>query len=232
MSTTFWTWVIVAAVAGGTLLLLLGMPAADEEAPLVLESAPAEAAQADSVEGIQYWEVVTSSPVATPTMVSTSQPCSACGVSQSSPVIPVSTAAVPCYQQPPSPCGAVPCSHQVPSPCGPVPCVSLPTNCRTVCDTGCPLVNPGINRNLDPCVDECTFVQLHTTIPQPICTDVWFNWSASKGSFLDPTIPDPIFYVPSTQFTSGEDVWIVLTVTSGDGIQYTDQMKLHVVDSR
>ncbi len=91
---------------------------------------------------------------------------------------------------------------------------------------------PGINRNMELCVDECTFVQLHTTIPHPICLNVCFEWSASKGSFLDPTASDPLFYVPSTHFPNGEDVWVVVTITDGSGARYTDQIKLHVVNIR
>jgi hypothetical protein len=94
------------------------------------------------------------------------------------------------------------------------------------------LDKPGINRNMEQCVDECTFVQLHTTIPHPICSDVRFEWSASKGSFLDPTASDPLFYVPTTHFPDGEDVWVVVTITDGSGDRYTDQIKLHVVNIR
>jgi len=85
---------------------------------------------------------------------------------------------------------------------------------------------------MELCVDECTFVQLHTTIPHPICWNVEFEWSASKGSFLDPTASDPVYYVPTTHFPDGEDVWVVVTITDGSGAKYTDQLKLHVVNIR
>jgi hypothetical protein len=82
------------------------------------------------------------------------------------------------------------------------------------------------------CVEECTFLQLHTTIPYPICPDVRFAWSASKGSFLDPTASDPVYYVPTTHFYEGEDVWVVVTITDNSGARYTDQLKLHIVNLR
>ncbi len=209
MNTTFWTWLTVAAVVGGALLLLLGMSADEQTAPLVLENVPVESAE--PVEA-QYWQPVAgSSTVVQPIAASrqVAQPCGACGPAQ--PVL-------------------APCSHRVPSPCTPAPCSSLPTYCGTPCVNICPLSNPGINRNMDQCVDECTFVQLHTTIPHPICSNVRFEWSASKGSFLDPTSSDPVFYVPTTHFPGGEDVWVVVTIRDGSGAQYSDQLKLHVVN--
>lgn len=94
------------------------------------------------------------------------------------------------------------------------------------------MTKPGINRNMNLCVDECAFVQLHTTIPYPVCSDVRFEWSATKGSFLDPRASAPIYYAPSTRFPAGEDVWIVVTITDGTGAQYSDQIQLHIMDRR
>ncbi len=85
---------------------------------------------------------------------------------------------------------------------------------------------------MDLCVDECTFLQLHTTIPYPICQDICFEWTTSKGSFLDPTAANPIYYAPTTHFDDGEDVWVVVKITDGKGKQYVDQLKLHIVNVR
>ena len=85
---------------------------------------------------------------------------------------------------------------------------------------------------MDLCVDECTFLQLHTTIPYPICQDICFEWTTSKGSFLDPTAANPIYYAPTTHFDDGEDVWLVVKITDGKGNQYVDQLKLHIVNVR
>ncbi len=85
---------------------------------------------------------------------------------------------------------------------------------------------------MELCVEECTFVQLHTTIPHPICSDVRFEWTTSKGSFLEANVADPIYYAPTTQFAGGEDVWVVVKITDSRGTQYTDQLKLHVINQR
>ena len=248
MNTTFLTWLTVAAVVGGGLLLFLGMPASESAAPLVLENIPAETPAA--VES-HYWEPVTpvaATPVTMQYVATRSQPVQPCGSCYPASVVPIHRQysqaqpcgtcgspqpAVPIYMQYPQ----VPsCEQRVPIPCGPVPCSSLPAYCGAYCGTPCgstcPLSKPGINRNMELCLDECTFVQLHTTIPHPICWNVCFEWSASKGSFLDPTASDPIYYVPNTQFPNGEDVWIVVTITDGTGAKYTDQLQLHVVNSR
>ncbi len=222
MNTTFMIWLTVAAVVGGVLLLLLGMPVDEGAAPLVLENVPA--GLAEPIEA-QYWEPVAETPIAAQSIATRSQaatPYGPCGN-----VYPVPAAAA-CTPQPIS----FPCLQPVPSPCAPAPCSSLPTYCGTPCGSTCPLNRPGINRNMELCVDECTFVQLHATIPHPICLNVRFEWSASKGSFLDPTASDPLFYVPSTHFSGGEDVWVIVTITDGSGARYTDQIKLHVVNIR
>ena len=267
MNTTLWTWLVVAAVAGGVLLLVLGMPTDEGTVPLVLENVAVESA---SPVEVQYWQPVTASSTAAQTIATRSQtapPCGACGQAPAIPVCMQQPASQPCgacgatqfvptasvrvQQSSPQPCGtcgarpfapvapayvqqpaAASCSQRVPSPCGASPCSGLPTYCGTPCGSTCPVNKPGINRNMEQCVDECTFVQLHSTISYPICSDVRFEWSTSKGSFLDPTAPDPVFYVPTTHFPDGEDVWVVVTITDGTGAKYTDQLKLHVVNIR
>ncbi|MCK5246252.1 hypothetical protein KAR02_05100 [Candidatus Bipolaricaulota bacterium] len=226
MNTTFLTWLVVAAVVGGALLLLLGMPTGEQASPLVLETVSTESAQ---VIEETYWEPAT--PVSrTPmpvqyveTRSQPVQPCGSCGASQPAPVVPARVT------QP----NVAYCAQRVPTPpCGTAPCSGIATYCGTPCGSMCPLDKPGINRNMELCLDECTFVQLHTTIPHPICADVRFEWTTSKGSFLDPTASNPVYYVPTTQFPGGEDVWIVVTITDGAGAKYTDQIKLHVVNIR
>jgi len=91
-------------------------------------------------------------------------------------------------------------------------------------------MRPGINRNLPLCVDECSFLQLHSTVAHPICMPVRFEWSASKGRFLDPAASDPLFFAPTTQFSNGEDVWITLIVTDASGAQYSDVVSVHIRD--
>jgi len=105
------------------------------------------------------------------------------------------------------------------SPCP--PCVQVASGIR-----------PAINRNLPPCIDECSFIQLHTTIPQPISGCLRFEWLATQGRFLDPTAADPIYYAPATGLPGGEDVFIVLAVTDPAGVVYTDRVRLHVRNVR
>ncbi len=325
MNTTFLTWLAVAAVVGGALLLFLGIPGSEQATPLALEPVSTESAQV--VNGAAYWEPV--APVATrsiavPTVMQTVtrrpqvvQPCGSCGASQSAtsyqasvPPCPSCGASQPSYRQPGERCGscgviqraivqqvqtrqctargstatatrvpssvqrveshacsscgmipvspldvhtcsscgseahtsAVPiymqypqmasCEQRVPGLCGSMTCSSPATNCGSPCGNTCPLDKPGINRNMDLCVEECTFVQLHTTIPHPLCSDVRFEWTTSKGSFLEANVADPIYYVPTTQFADGEDVWVVVKITDSSGAQYTDQLKLHVSNQR
>jgi len=253
MNTTFLTWLTVAAVVGGALLLFLGMPGNEQAVPLALETVSTEVAA--TVAADTYWEPVT--PVATRPQVvqpcgacgatlpayvqqtAMAQPCSACGAVRPMPVAPaygcsscgrgVTSSAVPIYMQYPQMSS---CEQRVPSPCGPAPCSGLPMTCVSTCGSTCPLSNPGINRNMELCVEECTFVQLHATIPHPICSDVRFEWTTSKGSFLEANVADPIYYVPTTQFADGEDVWVVVKITDSRGTQYTDQLKLHVSNQR
>mgnify|MGYP005841426679 CR=1 FL=1 len=264
------TWLIVAAVVGGALLLFLGMPGSEQSAPLALETVSTDSA---TVAQDAYWEPaspVATRPVIVPVVRQTvatrpqgTQPCDSCGMVQPAAVVP--TYERQSYVQPCSACGAarpvtsapvyscsscgipatasaVPiymhypqmasCEQRVPSPCGPQPCSGLPMTCVSTCGSTCPLTSPGINRNMPLCVEECTFVQLHTTIPHPICSDVRFEWTTSKGSFLEANVSDPIYYVPTTQFPDGEDVWVVVKITDSSGAQYTDQLKLHVTNQR
>ncbi len=116
------------------------------------------------------------------------------------------------------------------TPCAPTPCAPLTWGCYDVCADPCHVMKPGINRNMPLCVDECSFVQLHSTVSHPICGQVRFEWSASKGWFLDPSASDPLYFAPTTQFCDGEDVWITLLVTDASGVQYSDVVSLHVRD--
>jgi hypothetical protein len=91
-----------------------------------------------------------------------------------------------------------------------------------------PSYRPGINRNLPVCIDECTFVQLHSTVHQPVCPSTRFRWAASRGHFHDPTASDPIYYAPTARLSRGEDVVITLVITDELGRQFTDHKVLHI----
>jgi hypothetical protein len=77
-------------------------------------------------------------------------------------------------------------------------------------------------------VDECTFIQLYSIVPMSMCGSARYMWAATRGGFVDPSSPTPIYYAPGTGLPGGEDVLITLTVTDGQGDEYSDQIRLHV----
>ncbi len=163
--------------------------------------------------------------VSTPVAVSTPALVGGCG-----------TPSTPCGEAPCGPlmtCGLKSCpacrgAHSVtcgaPTPtCGLAACAE--PCAPPVCDN-----RPRINRNGPSCVDECTFIQLYSTVPLPVCKSVRFAWAATRGEFLDPCSPHPIYFAPSSGFPGGEEVLITLRVTDAEGNQYSDQMRLHIND--
>lgn len=128
--------------------------------------------------------------------------------------------------------GVAPCGHPA---CGHATCAV--STCGTPsCEHACPAPvcddRPRINRNGPSCVDECAFIQLYSTIPLPVCAAVRFAWAATRGEFLDPYSPTPVYFAPSTGFPGGEEVLVTLTVTDAQGNKYSDQVQLHVNDVR
>ena len=117
------------------------------------------------------------------------------------------------------------------APCAERSCEWRTHTCGASCATPCG-ERLGINRNVSTCVDECGFVQLHSTARQPICSAVRFEWAATRGSFLDPTSSDPMYFTPTVHQPGGEDVVITLTITDGLGARYTDHMRLRVRNVR
>lgn len=218
MNNTFVTWLIGAGVAVLALLLLLGAPGGEPEvAGELVPASDGEPLDAAS----SYWQpVVVEAPV--PEIAQTP--------------VPTTMAVTPCSPSRPAAArstapGQLVGGCRYPStPCGPPPCAPLAGQCYDACADPCRVVKPGINRNMPLCVDECSFIQLHSTIAHPICGRVWFEWSASKGRFLDPTASDPLFFAPVTQFSDGEDVWITLLVTGASGASYSDVVSLHIRD--
>ena len=90
------------------------------------------------------------------------------------------------------------------APCPPCGLVVRPVSPCPPCEQVWSGIRPAINRLLPPCIDECSFIQLHTTIPQPISGCLRFEWLATRGRFLDPTAADPIYYAPTTGLPGGE----------------------------
>lgn len=255
MNNNFLTWLVVAGAAALGLLLLLGGTTEDAA---VADGSEAVAV----VESSSYWEPVsvTETPISvspggqvpSPAVA----PCSSCGtfVQQTIPApslqppAPCSACGVPVREVVPVP-RVFPCAAAAPvasvsgcgspvAPCPAAPCPQMAQPCTACgacgsCADTCPAgIRPGINRNMDLCVEECTFIQLHATVPQPICDRVSFYWEATKGEFLDPTVAAPVYYAPATQFPGGEEVWVILTVTDATGARYNDQVKIHITNEK
>jgi hypothetical protein len=229
MSNTFLTWVIVASVAALGLLLFFGLTSVDSATQ---ETTPSTVGSAvgDESSSTSYWQPVagtaysvSSSPVYSNSAGSV--PCTACAAQQAQAAAPRPAAVsapvvlVGGCGQPSVPCGSTPCAS---IGCA-SSCSAAPSCGQAVCGE-----RPQINRNMPLCVDECGFLQLHSTVPQPTCREVRFEWTASKGHFLDPTAADPLYFAPTSYFPGGEDVWIGLTVIDAQGIRYADQVHVHV----
>lgn len=121
------------------------------------------------------------------------------------------------------------------SPCAERSCEWRTHTCGASCATPCENAGwerPGINRSTPTCVDECSYLQLHSTARHPICSAVRFEWAASRGSFLDPTASDPLYFTPTIHQPAGEEVWITLTITDATGVRYTDQIQLFIRNVR
>jgi hypothetical protein len=255
MNNTFLTWLVGAAIAGLGLFLLLGAPAGVPTAAAGSSALTTNGASPASEP--TYWKDVTPAPMAAapaavaasaacpscgtaPVYVGTVAPlaapamCSSCEVTSSRPA----TAAAPLPAR--TPAAAAPrtglaagCGLST-GPCAETPCRALLASCALGCgcEAPCGGDRPRINRNGPVCVDECSFVQLYSTVPLPVCSAIHFAWAATRGQFLDPAAAAPIYYAPGTAFPGGEDVLVTLTVTDAQGNEYTDQIKLRVNNSR
>ena len=248
MNSTFGTWLIGAGVAALVLLLLLGGGTEREVALEADTSTEPAVAETETTASSTYWRPVTvgatAPKIATPTSsyvapsVGTkplvggcrtpSTPCrtASCGTC-SYRTTPITT----CVPMTEAPSAELVGSCGYPDvPCSEPPCTPFVSRCYDVCADPCRVLKPGINRNMPLCVDECSFIQLHSTVSHPTCGQVCFEWSASKGWFLDPTSSDPLYFAPTTQFCNGEDVWITLIVTDASGAQYSDVVSILVRD--
>jgi len=144
----------------------------------------------------------------------------------------------------------VPCGQPVcpgcPEPvgvCAPSPCESSTVRAlacgvpacggTTVCVCGptcvpfCP-ARPGINRNVPTCINECSFLQLNATIPQPDCSTICYRWDATRGTLINASTRDPLYFAPAVCLPCGEDVLITLTIVDAQGARYSDEIRLHV----
>ncbi len=230
MNNTFLIWLVGAAVVALGVLLLFGVPGGNDVGGPIVEPVGAVAETTPAtvpVSSASYWEPAAPQPSR---MGDVSVGCSACTPVYAS--LGTATVYSSSTSQPSTWVGGcgVPATA-----CGPAPCAPLSRPCASGCSGCCETVcqeRPRINRNMPLCVDECSFVQLHSTVAFPHCTGLRFEWAATKGRFLDPTASDPVYYAPTSYFPMGEDVWVTLTVTDSQGIRYSDQVQLHITNVR
>lgn len=262
MNSSYLLLVVGAIAVAFGLMLLFGEAesvSAPEVAEVVVVGD--EGSTANGVTQAQYWEPVTMTTVPASSVIvygaATGVPCAYCGTVHATGMTvpgdaivrtpaegfliggcgsPVSPCAHPCRQPMPTCPEPAPqrrvggCGTPV-SPCAERSCEWLTHTCDTLCATPCG-ERPGINRNVSPCVDECGFVQLHSTVRQPICSGICFDWAATRGRFLDPTSSDPMYFAPTVHQPAGEDVVITLTITDPLGARYSDHMRLRVRNVR
>ena len=121
-------------------------------------------------------------------------------------------APAPCPPQPTPPC------TPLPPYCPPTPAPCAPTPPSPPCITPCSVKS----------VDEGGSIQLHGKVWDPDCNLVSFCWTADKGTFSDPVLPDPVYCAPMTDRCGGEDVRITLTAVDSCGAKGSDSFILRV----
>jgi len=80
------------------------------------------------------------------------------------------------------------------------------------------------------CVNECASLCLSAVASDPECAVLQYWWTASRGSFSDPTASSPVYYAPETSQCEGEDVTITLTVTDPCGLSACDTMTVRIMN--
>ncbi|MBN1859090.1 VWA domain-containing protein [Candidatus Bipolaricaulota bacterium] len=77
-------------------------------------------------------------------------------------------------------------------------------------------------------VIECGSVCLESDVRDPDGDPVQYRWTATAGSFDNPTAARPVFHAPSTSICEGEDVCISLSVVDPCGLTGSDTIIVHV----
>jgi hypothetical protein len=233
MNSSFWLWIGGAlAIAVGVLLVLGVSPVGSDEGVVVSEEpVPSTTAYKTTA----YWE-----PMGEPAQAVPILPVDRCpyaphsGCARCAPSSTAAWAAPMCGKTGAEPRYLVGGCSPSRAPCAETHCASVVCPRCGPCDP-CPPVRwerPRINRSLDLCVDECALIQLHTTVPYPVSDCYSFYWTATKGTFLDPTATHPVYFSPGTRLPCGEDVWITLTVVDPQNARFTDEIRLHVGNTR
>jgi hypothetical protein len=103
----------------------------------------------------------------------------------------------------------------------------------TACDTVCIHVRdvnraPLVDLGPDFAVDEGLAIRMTPAVEDPDCDNLRYCWTATKGSFDDPTVLAPTFCVPMTECCDGETVTLTLTATDPCGLSTTDSVIVHI----
>jgi hypothetical protein len=107
-------------------------------------------------------------------------------------------------------------------PCGATVCDTVAIYVRNV--NSAPVVDLGPNFVLD----EGMIIQLKPVVADPECEQLYYRWTATKGSFDNATSASPMFQVPITGLCDGEALTITLTVSDPCGLTATDSVDVRV----
>ncbi len=128
-----------------------------------------------------------------------------------------------CQPVPPPPC----CTPPAPPCTPPPPCCS-----RMYVPAPCPAshasLTPLISRALPTVINSGQPLQLHGRITGPSCNISRIYWSADKGSFVNITSLNPVYFAPVINHCGGEDVTIDLNVIDINGVRTYDQVRIHI----
>ena len=108
------------------------------------------------------------------------------------------------------------------------PCIpTCPPVCSACGSTPSPLPccpRPGVAK----VVDEGTQIRLHGTVADDDCGVTQVCWTATAGTFDDPTALDPVYTAPMVNCCQGIDVKVTLTATDKCGASSSDSFVIHV----
>ncbi len=89
---------------------------------------------------------------------------------------------------------------------------------------------PTVDLGLPVTVQECGSLCLSPSVSDSDGDSVRYTWTATSGSFDDPTAARPVFYAAATSICEGEDVCISLTVVDPCGLTGSDTLIVHVTN--
>ena len=107
-------------------------------------------------------------------------------------------------------------------PCGASACDTVVVHVRNVNHA------PTADLGPDFALDEGALIRMAPVVNDPECDALTYCWTATAGSFDDPTAASPMFAAPLTAVCAGEPLVITLTVTDPCGLSASDSVTVHV----